>query len=257
MRNIFGLIALGLSFIASPLAAQTTASSGQGVQLNQEITDSLTGATVRANVNTPRAAAAFPGGPASDSQPIASVNETITLGAFGVGLSERLTTGVIETSAVASATQATGTATVNNLAFSLGTGDISLLSITATTVQSTSTATVSPLDAMGTTTISNLQLTGSLFGPSGTLTLTAEQQAALDAGTPNIEIFNAGGVKITLNQQAETTTTNADGSTTLAIKTNAIAVQFTNVPVGTTTKNGELLIASSSASVTTQAISPM
>jgi len=162
---------------------------------------------------------------------------------------------------MASIMQGTGTARVNDLAFSLGaitpvTNIGSLLNITATTVQSTSTVTVSPLDATGTTTIENLQLSGSLF-TGGTLTLTAAQQAALTAGTPNIVIFDAAGVKITLNRQVETTTNNADGTTTLALTTDAIAVQFTNAPVGTGVKNGELLIASSSASATTAApVSP-
>jgi hypothetical protein len=125
-------------------------------------------------------------------------------------------------------------------------------------VQSTSTATVSPLDASGTTTIQNLQLTGSLF-TGGTLTLSAEVQAQLAAGTvaPNTVIFDAAGVKITLNRQVETVTRNANGTTTLALATDAIAVQFMGLPVGTGVKNGELLIASSSASATAiQPISP-
>ena len=262
MRKFLGLIALGLSIIASPLAAQKTAGSGRALELNQTITG--TGiATATVKVSGPRSDAAFPGGPATDTDSAASVNQTIDLSAFGAGLSERLSTGVLETSAMAAAAQATGTATVNNLAFSLGTNVStvpnttigSLLNITATTVQSTSTATVNPLDTTGTTRIEGLQLSGSLF-TGGTLTLTAEQQAQLAAGTPNIVIFDAAGVKITLNQQVETATTNADGTRTLALTTDAIAVKFTNAPVGTGVKNGELLIASSSASATTQATSP-
>lgn len=259
MRKLLGLIALGLGLIAAPLSAQSTEGSGQGVRLNQTITDTVTGTTVRANVNTVRSVAAFPGGPPEDADTVAAVNETFNLSAIA-GLSESLATGAINTSAMATATQATGTATVNNLNFSLGTNLSSLLTITSTTVQSTSTAAVSPLDASGTTTIQNLQLTGSLFSATGgTLTLSAELQAQLAAGTvaPNTVIFDSAGVKIILNRQVETTTTNADGSTKLAIATDAIAVQFTNVPVGTGLKNGELLIASSSASATTaQPISP-
>ncbi len=255
MRKLLGLIALGLSLIASPLAAQTTASTGRGVRLNQTVTEPLGLARADVAFETETTAAAFPSGPPEFSQIRRGFDQSIDLSAFGAGLSERLTTGFINISAMASATQATGTATVNNLNFSLGTNLSSLLTITSTTVQSTSTATVSPLDASGTTTIQNLQLTGSLF-TGGTLTLSAELQAQLAAGTvaPNTVIFDSAGVKIILNRQVETPTTNADGSSTLAIATDAIAVQFTNAPVGTGVKNGELLIASSSASATTAAV---
>ncbi len=177
-----------------------------------------------------------------------------------MGLRERLAATLIETSAMASETQASGTARVEGLAFNIGTtnGNINLINITATNVQSTSTATVSPLDTTGTTTISNLQLTGSLFGPSGTVTLSAELQAQLAAGTvaPNTVIFDANGVKVILNRQVETSTT-VNGKTTLALTTDAIAVQFLNAPVGTGFKTGEIVVASSSASATAvQPISP-
>ncbi len=251
MRKILGLIALALSFIASPLAAQT-ASSGQALQLDQTITGP---ATLTVEANGPRSDAAFPGGPATDADSAASVNQSTDLSAFGVGLSERLSTGVLETSAMASATQATGTATVNNLAFALGANTSalptvtigSLLNITATTVQSTSMATVSPLAVTGTTTITGLQLSGSVF-TGGSLILSQAQVDALAAGTvaPNTVIFNEGGIKITLNRQVVT----GAGTSTLAIATDAIAVEFLNAPVGTGFKNGELLIASSSASAT-------
>jgi hypothetical protein len=211
-------------------------------------------------VQTATSAAFFPvlpGGPASDADLVVAVNENISLSAFGAGLRERINTTVIAASAMASATQATGTATVNNLAFSIGTDQSSLLSITALRVESTSSATTSPLDTTGTATITNLQLTGSVFGPSGTLILSPKQQLALAAGTPNIVVFNQDGLKITLNRQVETVTRNANGTTTLALATDAIAVQFTDFAVGTGFKTGELLIASSSASATAvQPISP-
>jgi hypothetical protein len=257
MRKILGIIALGLSIIASPLAAQTTAGSGRALKLEQRITDpNGIIATAEVNLNGPRSDAAFPGGPLTDADSAASFSGAVDLNSFssiaGVGLGERLTTSALDTSAMASASQATGTATVNDLAFSLGTdvGTVantnigSLLNITATTVQSTSTATVSPLAATGTTRIENLQLSGSVLS-TGTLNFTAEQQAQLAAGTlaPNTVIFTGGGITITLNQQIRTPGTNA-------ITTNAIAVQFTNLPVGTGVKSGELLVASSSASAT-------
>jgi len=148
VRKILGLIALGLSVLASPLAAQRTESSARGVRVNETVTTQL--GTASGQINSATSNAAFPAGPPSDADPVASLNQTIDLGAALVGLSERVTTSAIDTRAVASETGAMGTATVNDLAFSLRTADISLLSITATSVQSTSTATVSPLDATGT-----------------------------------------------------------------------------------------------------------
>ncbi len=258
MRKLLGLIALALSLIASPLAAQT-ASSGQAFRLAQTVTDPAVG-TSNDEINTATAEASFPGVSAANESSIFLLRE-LSFTAFGAGLREKIFLGgsenALQATATASATEALGTARVNNVNFDLGTDDISMLNIFAQTVQSTSTATVSPLDTTGTTTIVGLQLTGSVFGPTNTLTLTAEQQAALTAGTPNIVVFNQDGLKITLNRQVETTTPNADGTTTLALAVDAIAVEFNDFALGTGLKNGEVVFASSSASVTTaQPISP-
>ncbi len=78
MRNILGLIALGLSFIASPLAAQT-AGSAQGLEIDQTITGPAGVATITADVDTVRSAATFPGGPPTDSDRVLNFVEILTL----------------------------------------------------------------------------------------------------------------------------------------------------------------------------------
>jgi hypothetical protein len=125
-----------------------------------------------------------------------------------------LTTGVLTVDAnsnvngSAGAKSAAADATVNNLVVSL----LNLLN--ATTVQSTASISgdAGALVRTGTTTIVGLSLFG---GPVLNLTPSA-----------NDVVFNAGGIKITLNEE----TPSGNGISDADLSVNAIDISFTNAP---------------------------
>jgi hypothetical protein len=228
-----------LAFGTSPLLAQTASSSAYALSVDQTVTAPLSG---QVNVSIGPLASSSGSAPPiyNNSNALASVNESINLTTGLTGVTETLTTGILTSNASGTGTSAQATATVNNLAFSLGTGPFlaSLLGLNATTIQSFSQAnSIGGLDASGMTTIEGLTLTGSALGG-----------LAIDGSlfvnpAPNTVLFSGGGLSIILNEQ----TAFGDGITGTGIETNAIRIAFNDFPIGTGLKNGNVIIGNSRA----------
>jgi hypothetical protein len=126
----------------------------------------------------------------------------------------------------------TGTAssTIANFSFAPLLG--ALFNLTATSISSTSSVDGAP-SATGSTTIDDMSLT------------IPGQTPIMFSGTPSVNdvIFNMGGLSVVLNQQI------ADPSESAGITTNAIAIDFTNLPIGPNVVNGSIDIGQSKASI--------
>jgi hypothetical protein len=137
----------------------------------------------------------------------------------------------------------TATSTVDDLSLDLKTAGlvpITILDVTATTITSTSSASalVSPNTATGSSSIEDLTISGLAVGTPITLTGTVDP-------SPNDVILNLAGLTITLNQQ----TLSGNGFDGKAIVTDAIAINFSSVPLGAGLLSGQIVIANSAASV--------
>jgi hypothetical protein len=137
----------------------------------------------------------------------------------------------------------TATSTVDRLSLDLKTAGLvplTILDVSATTITSTSSASalVSPNTATGSSSIEDLTISGLAVGTPITLTGTVDP-------TPNDVILNLAGLTITLNQQI----LSGNGFDGKAIVTDAIAINFSSVPLGTGVLNGQIVIANSVASV--------
>ena len=178
----------------------------------------------------------------SVSNTVASVavsNDLSTLGVLSSNLGA--TTGVASSSASSPWTPTptgTATATVNGLDLHLnaiGLLPVSLLGLTATTITSTTSVSgYGALSAHGSTSIENLTLNGSLVGAASLSGVTYINPPANDV------IFDAGGLEVILNQQIPL----AGG---VGLQTNAIAVLFNDLPLGTSLVDGTIDIATSQA----------
>ncbi|MBU1378011.1 MAG: PEPxxWA-CTERM sorting domain-containing protein [Alphaproteobacteria bacterium] len=169
---------------------------------------------------------------------LASLSQSATLiGTPRVGIKETLGTGLLTTNATGSALAAESTATIDGLSFGLDSSlfiiPLSLLKISATTIQSYSQAnSVGGLDASGHTTIAGLSLSGSALG-----NLVFDASLFVNPN-PNTVLFNLAGLSIILNEQVAS----GDGVTFSGISTNAIAVRFNNFALGTGLANGAVII---------------
>jgi len=238
-----GLAAICLGLWGSPALAQTASSSAFALDVNQTVTaPNVATVTVDIGPLAPTSGTAPPD--FNNSNSVASVNQNIALtsGVLGVGgVSEAISTGLLTSNSTGTATGANATATVNNFSLNIGTNAFlsSLFNLSATTIQSFSQAnTVGGFDASGTTTIEGLVLGGSILGG-----LVIDGSAFINPA-PNTVLFNGGGLTIILNQQI---------LSAFGITTNAINIIFDDFAVGTGLKDGNIIIASTTASATTGA----
>lgn len=206
----------------TPAEATTTISSAAyalGVDVNLAGTPLLLGALVTA----------FD----SSSSPYSITNSLSSYGISGL-----LTTGALGASAMSlnpSTPFGGASSGVNDLY--IVAIDPSILTITATTITSTSSVAGVPTPtAMGTTTITNLTISGAVIGSPITLTGTFDPPA-------NSLIFESDGLEIILNQQTP------DPSETAGITTNAIVLEFNGFPFGLNAVNGGIDVAGSYASI--------
>ena len=230
-----GLAAICLGLWGSAASAQTASSSGFALDVNQTVTAPLaTTVTVDIGPLAQTSGTAPPDYNVSNS--VASVNQSIALTSGPIVFSENLSTGLLSSNSMGTATGAQATATVDNLSLGIGSTPFlsALFSISATTIESFSQA-----DAIGglsgTTTIEGLVLGGSIFGG-----LVIDGSLFINPA-PNTVLFSGGGLTITLNEQI----LSANG-----ITTNAINIGFDDFLLGTELKDGSIIIASTSASVT-------
>lgn len=234
MKNFsIGLAAIFLGLWGSPASAQTASSSAFALDVNQTVTAPNV-ATVTVDVGPLARTSGTRPPNFNNSATVASVSQNIALTGGAVPVFENFSTAVLTSNSTGTATGAQATATVNNLLFSIGSDPLlSLLSLSATTIQSMSTASAGGLT--GTTTIEGLVLGGSLFG-----LLTFDGSLFVNPA-PNTVLFNSLGLTITLNEQI------VSGD---SITTNAINIGFTDFAVGTGLKNGSIILAQSQASFT-------
>ncbi|NJC05388.1 hypothetical protein GGQ97_001181 [Sphingomonas kaistensis] len=245
-KSLTCLATLSLSLLATPALAQTASSSGYALGANETVkVGGITTATVSIGPVAATSGSAPPDYNVSNS--VASVQEAASLTTGLTGLSQRVETGLLSSNSTGTATGASATATVNDLAAGIGLTVINdprlagLFSIGATTIQSQSTASsLGGLSATGSTTIEGLVIGGSVL--SG-LNINASLFSNPD---PNTVLFDLGGLFIILNEQIM----EGDGLTSLGITTNAIRVGFNNFALGTGVANGNLIIGQSRASVT-------
>lgn len=228
----FAAICLGLS--ASPVVSQTASSSGFALDVNQTVT-----APNVATVNVDIGPLAQTSGTAppnfNNTNTVASLNTTVGLTGGPIVFSEALSTGLLSSNSIGTATGASATATVNDLSLSIGSTAFlsALFNISATTIESFSSASAGGL--IGTTTIEGLVLGGSIFGGlifDGSLFVNPN---------PNTVLFNSAGLSVILNEQI------LSGN---GITTNAINIGFNNFALGTGLKNGNIILAQTQASFT-------
>lgn len=240
------LAAAGLSLISTSALAQTASSSAYALNVDQTVTaPAVANVTIGIGPLAPTSGNAPPSYNVSNS--VVSVNQTATLTSGVLGTSEQIQTGLLTSNSTGTSTGASATATVNDLSVGIGTTSsltpflASILGISATTIQSQSTASsIGGLSASGSTTIEGLTLTGSAFN-------NFEFNAALFANAaPNTVLFNALGLSIILNEQI----TFGDGITSSGITTNAINIGFNNFATGLGLTSGNIIIGSSTAAVT-------
>ena len=174
----------------------------------------------------------------------ASLNQSLALGVLSnTAINQAITTGLISTSASATLPAASGSATVNNLSTGLTTRlsvapSLNILGIAANSVTSTSSINASgPLTAIGTTSITGLNLSGLALGA------TSIDGAAFVNPAVNAVLLNVLGLRIVLNEQLLT----GDGLTTRGLTTNAIHATFTNFLVGGGLLSGDLIVGQSTA----------
>jgi hypothetical protein len=234
-RIAIAAVALGLA--SSPALAQTASSSAYNVSVNQTVT-SPTGAEATVTV-APIGAVSGAAPPSYNvSSSIASANETATLsGTSLAGFQEAISTGLLLTNANGTAFAAEATATINAFDFGITSNTavipLSVLSLSATTIQSYSQAnSTGGLDASGFTTLEGLTLGGSALGG---LTING---SLFSNPAPNTVLFSGGGLSIILNEQL----LSGDGMTNIGISTNAIAIRFADFALGTDVKDGSVII---------------
>ncbi len=143
-------IVLGLGVIVSSFAI-LIASPVQAPEVKQE-TSPASGARLQLTSNGLRPDRAVTRGLLTENDISLNLHETLRLDAVGA-VRGRLTASALQINLLDTATKATETGTVDHLASSSGAIDISLPSISDTSVQSRSTLSVSPLDTTGTTTL--------------------------------------------------------------------------------------------------------
>jgi len=243
-KTVYMLAAVAAVLSATPAMAQTASSSAYGLSANE--TASAPGlATVNVSV--------APIAPASGSAPpsynqgntVASVNQSAAIGGALI-LNQNLSTGVITSTASGTATGSTATSTINNLSAGLnGLFDSNVLSIGATTITSTSSASsAGGLTTSGSSLIEGLRITGSLLGG-----LSLDLSALVNAA-PNTTVLNLGGLSLIFNQQSLL----GDGINSIGTSTNAIQLNFNNFISGTRLLNGTINIGHSEAFATAGAV---
>jgi hypothetical protein len=235
---------LALAIAATPAVAQTASSSAYGVSADLQV-----GSAVSVGVG-PVATAAGSGPPPYDqTTTVLSVNQNLALGTVAATtFSQRINTGVLTSTASSDFPldpAATASATINNLSAGLSSKlpllpSLSLLGISADTVKSTSTITTTGgLNATGSTIIEGLSLDG--LGLGGLLV----NGSLFVNPTANTVLVDLLGLRIVLNEQIVT----GDGISSLEIETNAIRATFTDFLLGGRLLNGDLVFASSQASI--------
>jgi hypothetical protein len=236
-KILLAAVCLGLS--STQAFAQSASSSAYAANANESVS---TAGIVTANVNVgpiaPSGGSAPP--PYNNSASVASLSDSAGLTTGLLGVTQGLQTGILTSNSNGSSTGGEATATVNNLALTLGTSQLlsSLLNLSATTIQSYSQAnSVGGLDASGSTTIEGLVITGSVLAG-----LTIDGSLFVNPA-PNTVLLSLDGLSIILNEQ----TALGDGITSAGISTNAIHLAFDGFPLGTSLANGDIIIGHSQA----------
>ncbi len=179
------------------------------------------------------------------SNQLASVDETVGLGALGLTtFSEHLGTSLIKSNArspfpptptgSAKNTVDTFSANLDGTTFGI---PVTLFDIGARTI--TSSAKVTSLGAIGSSALEDLTITGTALGG---LTIDGSLYAH---AAPNTILFDAGGLEIILNEQ----TPSGDGVTSGGVMVNAIHAIFTDFALGTGLLNGDVIVSHSEAEI--------
>ena len=212
---------LGGTLAATPASAAVTSITSSSTVLDIALT--VLGAPVNVGPLFPVAGTA---------PPAYSLSNGVASSSFSLGPLS-LTTGLLSDTASGDTGTGTGTASssIANLDASAKLGSITLLTLAASLISSTSMVNSSP-SATGSTTLAGATLT--ILGKSYTIPLNP---------TVNDVVFDSGGLSIILNQQI------ADTSESAGITTNAIALDFTGFPLGFNLVNGTIDVAQSFASI--------
>lgn len=92
------------------------------------------------------------------------------------------------------------------------------------------------LNAVGSTTIQGLTVSGTLIGTPITESISPP---------PNTTVFDAGGLDIVLNYQ-----TPVSGPDVAGVTTDAVYIGLTDLPLGTSLVNGDIILSQSQAEIT-------
>ncbi len=242
---IFPLAALvGIGLSSNPASA-TTVLSSSAFALSADLT--LLGLVgVSAGPFAATGGSAIPS--YANTNTVLSLDQTLSIGVLGVlAVNQHLGTGVMSTSASSpypTTPTSTATATVDNLGLALTTktlfgSPVNILTIGATTVGSTTSA--SAQNMLSVTSLSNIEgltISGLALGA-----VTIDGSLFVNPA-PNTVIFNAGGLKIVLNEQLTSSDTNL-----LSRTTNAIHIFFDRFAISTGILSGGITVAQSQADV--------
>jgi hypothetical protein len=229
-------------------AATTVASDSTALDVNLTVLGII-------SVNLPTAVASGTAAPAYNaSNTLLSLNTTagLSLGSLVTTASDGPSTNAISDTASSTypaVLSGTATSTVNGLSSNLAlvSALVNLLSISATTLTSTSTAAkpAGTLNLTGTSEIENLTVTDGVVGLGGsTVTINA---GALASTPVNDLILSAAGLNVYTNYQTPV----INGGVTDGINTAALAINLNNFAFGTGLLSGSILFADSQASIVT------
>lgn len=243
------LAAGALAIVGTPqlaAAATTVASDSTALDVNLTVLNLIT-ANVATALASGTAAPAY-----NTSNNLLSLNTTVglNLGSLVTTASDGPNTNAITDTASSTypaLLSGTATSTVNGLSsnLSLVSALVNLLSISATTLTSTSTAAKpgGTLNLTGTSLIEDLTVTDGIVGLGGS---TVTVNAGALASTPvNDLILSAAGLNVYTNYQTPV----VNGGVTDGINTAALAIKLNNFAFGTGLLSGTILFADSQASI--------
>lgn len=246
LGNITAFCVMTMALGAVPAnAAMTIDSSAYALSA----TLSAVGGVGLVNIGPVAASGGSAPGAYADSASLASLDQNLQLGGFGLlNVRQRISTGVLQSSASSpypATPTGTASAGIADVDFGLTTQalflpPLTVLGLSADAIMSTTTVSAeNGLSAFGSTTIAGLDLSGLGLGGllfNGSLFVNPD---------PDTVLLNLLGLKIVLNEQIWS----GDGVTDLGLTTNALRFSFDDFLLGGRLVSGDIILGQSSASI--------
>lgn len=253
LSNISIICAMAMSLTAVPAhAAMTIDSSAYALSASL----SAAGGAALVNIGPVSASGGSAPGAYADSASLASLNQNLLLGGFGLlNVRQRINAGILQSSSSSdypATPTGTASASVANAGLGLTTQalflpPVTILGLSADTILSTTSVSAEGgLSAAGSSTIAGLDLTGLGLGGllfDGSLFVNPD---------PNTVLLDLLGLRIVLNEQIWS----GDGVTDLGLSTNALRLSFSDFLLGGRLVTGDIILGHSSASIRGYEVTP-